>query len=79
MEISTPAIRGRLGVLYQMTIVIGIWLSTVIGVGLDNRMTEDWRWISIICAFIPLFLAVAMVFVPESPYWLLKKGLHFSN
>ena len=74
MEISTPAVRGRLGVLYQMTVVMGVWFLSAIGVGLDQRSSQEWRSISLICAFVPLFMAVAMALVPETPYWLLKKG-----
>ena len=72
---STAKIRGRLGILYHITIVIGTWLCNVVGLKLDDRLAEDWRWISIICASAPLFLAIAMIFVPETPYWLLKTGL----
>jgi len=74
VEISTPAVRGRLGVLFQMTQVTGIWISSVIGVGLDQRSNQEWRYLSLIVAFLPLFMAVAMALVPETPYWLLKKG-----
>ncbi len=66
--------RGRLGSLYELSINTGIWLSSGLGLVLDRRPTEDWRWISVACAGAPLLQAAATVFIPETPYWLLKNG-----
>lgn len=73
-EISTPATRGRLGVMYQFNIVFGIliaYLSNYFlqGVGGAN----DWRWMLGVLA-IPSIIYTAMVMgVPESPRWLITK------
>jgi SP family facilitated glucose transporter-like MFS transporter 8 len=34
----------------------------------------DWRWLSALCTIEPLILLVGLFFVPESPYFLVKKG-----
>ena len=59
-----------------MSVVLGIWFVTLAGAILYERSREDWRWISSFGLVLPLIFAVAMFFVPESPYWLLKKGLN---
>ena len=74
MEITTPSVRGRLGSLYQMAMVSGIWLCSAVGVALSRPANDDWRWLSLVCAFVPFLLSLAVVFVPETPHWLLKKG-----
>lgn len=52
-------------------VVLGILVTSLLGLGLD------WRWISAICAIDPLIFLVAMIFMPESPYYLVKKGTIF--
>ncbi len=34
----------------------------------------DWRWISGVCTIEPIFFLIGLTFVPESPYYLVKKG-----
>lgn len=52
-------------------VVTGILITSLFGLGLD------WRWISAISAIDPLVFLVAMIFVPETPYYLIKKGITF--
>lgn len=33
-----------------------------------------WRIAAVICCIVPIFTAIAICFVPETPYWLLSKG-----
>lgn len=73
-EISTPATRGRLVALYQFNIVFGIlvaFLSNYFleGVGGEN----DWRWMLGVMAIPALLYSVLVLFVPESPRWLIAQ------
>lgn len=73
-EISTPATRGRLVAMYQFNIVFGIlvaFLSNYFlqGVGGAN----DWRWMLGVLAVPALVYSVMVMYVPESPRWLITK------
>ncbi|MDN3669828.1 sugar porter family MFS transporter [Echinicola jeungdonensis] len=76
-EISNPENRGRLGILYQFNLVLGILIAFISnylleGVGGQN----DWRWMLGVEA-IPAILYTLMVLgVPKSPRWLL---IHQNN
>lgn len=72
-EIAIPNLRGVLGFFFQLMVVTGILITSLFGLGLD------WRWISAISAIDPLIFLIAMILVPESPYYLLKKGRHIRN
>ena len=73
-EVSPPSIRGRLGTLYQLSIVVGIIVSYGINFLLRNTGTNNWRWM-FLTGIVPsavflLFVALA----PESPRFLAMTG-----
>ena len=73
-EISTPATRGRLVAMYQFNIVFGILIAFLSnyflqGVGGAN----DWRWMLGVLAVPALIYSVMVMYVPESPRWLITK------
>ena len=76
-EISPPEYRGRILFMYQLSIVIGILVSFIVGVGVDavvDNQHIDWR-IMISVALIPgIALFFGMLRMPRSPRWLLEKG-----
>lgn len=76
-EMVPPAARGRVGFLYQLSIVVGILVSFVIGVvvtGLVADDNENWR-IMIGFALIPaVIFFFGMLRMPESARWLVEKG-----
>ncbi len=75
-EVSPARFRGRLVVLNQLNIVLGIliaFLSDYLVAGLLPPAVA-WRWMfGIVAAPSALFLAVSFV-IPESPRWLALKG-----
>jgi len=73
-EVSPPSIRGRLGTLYQLSIVVGIIVSYGINFLLRNTGTNNWRWM-FLTGVVPsavFFLFVALA--PESPRFLAMTG-----
>lgn len=83
-EISPAAVRGRLGSLQQLAIVLGIfmallsdaWLANLAGgaAGILWFGLEAWRWMFLV-AVVPALVYGAMVLgVPESPRHLVAKS-----
>ena len=72
-EIAPSNIRGRLVTFFQFAITLGILVSFLCGYAFADQI-EGWRsmfW----AGFVPaIILFVGMLFVPESPRWLMKKG-----
>jgi SP family arabinose:H+ symporter-like MFS transporter len=79
-EIAPEKWRGRLGSLFQLGIVIGIFLTLFVNKVVQSGDDEvwntafGWRWMLGLEA-IPALAFMAMLFtVPESPRWLAQKG-----
>lgn len=72
-EIAPPFQRGRLVALYQLAIVTGILLAYFTNYGLNETGVNNWRWM-FGSQFIPsLLFLIMLIFVPESPRWLVGK------
>jgi SP family arabinose:H+ symporter-like MFS transporter len=79
-EIAPPAWRGRLGTLFQLGIVTGIFVTLFIN-GWIQRPNDyawntayGWRWMLAVEA-VPAFIFLFLLFlVPESPKWLIQAG-----
>ena len=73
-EIAPPKYRGRMGISFQLNIVIGILVAYVSNYLLSGGV-DDWRWMLGVVA-IPSLLFFLMLFItPETPRWLiLHKG-----
>ncbi len=77
-ELAPAARRGRLGALFQLGIVTGIFLTLFInariqGLGDDAWNTSyGWRWM-LGAEVVPAMLLLGLLFfVPESPRWLIQ-------
>jgi sugar porter (SP) family MFS transporter len=73
-EISPRAIRGRLVSLNQMAIVSGILLAYFVNWALSFQGPSSWRLMFAAAAVPSLAFLVALLFVPESPRFLVEKG-----
>jgi sugar porter (SP) family MFS transporter len=72
-ELSPKEKRGRMVTFFQLAITLGILLSYVVGYIFGNA-DNAWR-LMFWAGFVPaIILFVGMLFVPESPRWLLSKG-----
>ena len=83
-EVSPAHLRGRLGSLQQMGIVLGIFLSLLVDAllalwagGAANDLwlgLEAWRWMFLIMAVPAIMYGVGAFTIPESPRYLVSAG-----
>jgi len=75
-EIAPFRIRGKLGLMYQIAIVIGSQIAGLVAYFLAKELpdTVSWRWMfASEMVSISLFM-VFLVSIPRSPRWLAEKG-----
>ncbi|HVC08319.1 MAG TPA: sugar porter family MFS transporter [Elusimicrobiota bacterium] len=71
-EISPAPARGWMVSLIQLAITLGILGSYLVDYGFSSA--GGWRWM-LGLAFIPgLLLGLGMIFMPETPRWLMERG-----
>lgn len=73
-EVSPVNLRGALVSLNQLAITIGILCSYLINysfVGTEG----SWRWMFGIGIIPAILLSIGMIFLPESPRWLVKRNM----
>ncbi|KAI0973189.1 sugar transporter [Xylaria arbuscula] len=75
-EIAYPTHRGKVTSLFQTCFYLGSIASSWITFGTFHLAESTWSWRipSILQAFFPLVQLVGLIFVPESPRWLVSKG-----
>jgi SP family arabinose:H+ symporter-like MFS transporter len=72
-EISPARNRGRLVALNQMAIVTGILVAYLANWLLSFGGASSWRWMFATAAIPAAAFFVGLLFVPESPRWLVEK------
>lgn len=79
-EIAPPSFRGRLGMMQQLAIVIGILIAFISNYFIANAdfsfltATNHWRYMLAAAIFPSLIFFILLLLVPESPRWLILKG-----
>jgi sugar porter (SP) family MFS transporter len=73
-EVSPPTMRGRMGTLYQMSIVVGIIVSYGINYLLRNTGVNNWRWMFLSGVAPSAVFLLCVSLAPESPRYLALKG-----
>lgn len=73
-EVSPPEIRGRLGTLYQMSIIVGILISFGLNYLLRNMGANNWRWMFLTGVVPSAVFFLFVVMSPETPRFLAMKG-----
>ena len=77
-EIAPPQWRGRLGSLFQLGIVTGIFLTLFLNGWIQRpgdpawNTTQGWRWMLAAEAVPALIFLALLVPIPESPRWLIQ-------
>ena len=72
-EVSPKQLRGTLVSLYQWAITAGILFSYVINAAFAQAV-YSWRWMLFAGVFPGLVLLVGMMFVSDTPRWLVSKN-----
>lgn len=75
-EVSPPSVRGRMGALYQMSIVVGILASFCINYLLRDIGPTNWRWMFITGVIPAVLFLVLLLRAPETPRFLSMVGKH---
>ncbi|MBU2340605.1 MAG: sugar porter family MFS transporter [Alphaproteobacteria bacterium] len=82
-EVAPANIRGRLTTLQQVMIIIGLTAAFVVNYFLAQSAgdslgqlggREAWRWMYLAQAFPAVVFLVALLFIPESPRYLVSRG-----
>ncbi len=73
-EVSPPSIRGRLGTLYQMSIIVGVIVSYGINYLLRNTGQDNWRWMFLTGVVPSAVFLVCVAIAPESPRFMAMSG-----
>jgi SP family arabinose:H+ symporter-like MFS transporter len=77
-EVSPPRMRGGLGIMYQLAIVVGSIAAPFVAYVIIKTVPESvcWRWM-FASEVIPVILFVILLsFLPQSPRWLAGRGRH---
>ncbi len=73
-EVSPAEMRGRNVSINQLTIVSGILITNVVNYMLADTGPDAWRWMFGLGAVPAALFLVGVVWLPESPRWLMKEG-----
>jgi len=73
-EIAPASIRGRLGTLYQLSIISGICVSYAVNFLLRNFGANNWRWMFITGVVPSIIFLVLIARAPETPRFLALHG-----
>ena len=73
-EVSPARNRGRLVSLNQLAIVVGILVAYIVSWGLASIGDSSWRWMLGVAAIPAAGFFVGLLFIPESPRWLISRG-----
>ncbi|WP_316833797.1 sugar porter family MFS transporter [Pedobacter nutrimenti] len=73
-EVSPAKVRGRNVAINQLTVVIGILVTNMVNYSLADTGPDAWRWMFGLGAIPSTIFLVGVIWLPESPRWLLKDG-----
>ncbi len=71
-EVSPPHARGWTVSIFQLAITLGILLAYLVDYAFAHA--QGWRWMLGLAVVPAGIFALGMVFLPESPRWLAKRG-----
>jgi SP family arabinose:H+ symporter-like MFS transporter len=75
-EVAPPKSRGRLGIMYQMAIVVGSTAAPLIAYAIIGRVPDSvcWRWMFGSQMVVVILFAGFLFLLPPSPRWLAGLG-----
>jgi len=72
-ELSPATHRGRFVAMFQFNVVLGILIAFLSNYLLQDIGDNSWRWMLGVQVFPAILFMVLVLFVPESPRWLIVK------
>jgi len=72
-EVAPSRIRGTLITIYQLAITLGILVSYLVNFALHD-VDNNWRWMFATGLLPSVVFFTGLLYIPESPRWLLKAG-----
>src|SRR5688572_10138339 len=78
-ELSPASHRGRFVAMFQFNVVLGILIAFLSNYLLQDIGENSWRWMLGVQAFPATLFMVLILFVPESPRWLIVKKNLFDD
>lgn len=73
-EVSPANVRGRNVAINQLTVVIGILVTNLVNYLLASKGLDAWRWMFGLGVVPSAVFLIGVIWLPESPRWLLKDG-----
>jgi len=73
-EVSPAHVRGRNVAINQLTIVLGILITNLVNYSLSDQGPDAWRWMFGLGAVPSIFFFMGVLWLPESPRYLVKAG-----
>jgi MFS transporter, SP family, arabinose:H+ symporter len=75
-EVAPPKMRGSLGIMYQLAIVVGSTAAPLIAYFLVRRLpdNESWRWMFGSQMVVVVIFTAFLFFLPHSPRWLARQN-----
>jgi MFS transporter, SP family, galactose:H+ symporter len=73
-EVSPPDARGWTVSLFQLAITLGILLAYLVDYAF--AAIQGWRWMFGLAVLPAAIFALGMIYLPESPRWLARRGQH---
>ncbi|KAL6252392.1 hypothetical protein RBB50_000111 [Rhinocladiella similis] len=75
-ELAPATIRGTLVNFYQWWLMVGAVISSGIIYATSVHLHNQWAYktVMVVQLIIPILLLIGLMFLPESPRWLLRKG-----
>jgi MFS transporter, SP family, xylose:H+ symportor len=73
-EVAPAHTRGRMVAINQLTIVIGILVTNLVNYYLSDNGADAWRWMVGLGAVPSGIFLLGVLWLPESPRWLLKEN-----
>jgi SP family xylose:H+ symportor-like MFS transporter len=73
-EVSPAHVRGRNVAINQLTIVLGILITNLVNYLIAGQGLDVWRWMFGLGVIPSSLFLLGVLFLPESPRWLLKAG-----
>ncbi|MCU7695008.1 sugar porter family MFS transporter [Haoranjiania flava] len=72
-EISPASMRGQMVSINQLTVTIGIFITSLVNYALRDAGDDAWRWMVGLGAVPSFLFLIGVIWLPESPRWLVTK------